>query len=517
MEMRNKRRFMQNGGNEWTSEVSTWDPDVKGTISGKARFGTKAEEKKYLVEDPQREAMNRFKTGAGLVKEVAGFTPAGDTIDAIDFYNAAIEGDGVGMALSGIGFIPFIGNYLKNYSKTKRFKKLSKALDGEIDMVSGTKMTKDKKYPWYDKKSERNKLDFYKEEMGRELRRRREYNMLYDDGALGEGRLIHQRRYMNNDVLEPAKRSRNNNEAYKNKGIVENAVWWRKEYPFYDFDDKMDIVSISEEGIPYKHVENHFDRYTVTTGPVPINSAKDVKIYNRAPNGEIIPKEHMRKLQHGGSDWTSEISSFDPDVQKTITTPVPEEEQRRRFIEDPQRKSMDRFKKGIEYIWTASRYLPGIYGAIPNAVEFAKAVDERDLGGMMSNSTAFLPFVGWLRKMKALNDAKKYANAPGIKLLKWKNMDDLANEFGKDKAEKIISYGNWADNAANVTMNAIEDLTKNKNEITTLEWLDRKLDRRPKVGDIEKKQFGGRIGIKKKRFDNSEKRLMDLLGEVSSR
>ena len=135
----------------------------------------------------------------------------------------------------------------------------------------------------------------------------------------------------------------------------------------------------------------------------------------------------------------------------------------------------------------------------------------------MSNSTAFLPLVGWLRKMKALNDAKKYTNAPGIKLLKWNNMDDLANEFGKDKAEKIMIYGNWADNATNVTMNAIEDLSNNNNEMTTLEWLDSKLDRRPKVGDTEKKQFGGRVGIKKKRFDKSEKRFMDLLGEVSSR
>lgn len=96
-------------------------------------------------------------------------------------------------------------------------------------------------------------------------------------------------------------------------------------------------------------------------------------------------------------------------------------------------------------------------------------------------------------------------------------MDDLANEFGKDKAEKIISYGNWADNTANATMNAIEDFTKDKNEMTTLEWLDRRLDRRHKVGDTEKKQSGGRVRIKKKRFDNSEKRFMDLLGEVSSR
>lgn len=515
--MSNKKRFMQQGSGNWTSEISPYDEDVKGTITSKTRFGTMADEKKYLIENTQNEAVNRFKTGAGVAKDVAGFTPAGDTIDAIDFYNAAMKGDGVGMALSGIGFIPFVGNYLKSYGKAKRFKKLSKALDDEIDMVSGVKMTKEKKYPWYDKKSERDKLNFYKEEMGRELRRRREYNMLYDDGALGEGRLIHQRRYINSDVLEPAKRSRNNNEAYKNKGIVENAVWWRQEYPFYDFDDKMDIISISEEGIPYKHVENHFDKYTVTTGPVPINSAKDVKIYNRASNGEIIPKEHMRKLQHGGSNWTSEISSFDPDVKGTITTPIPEEEQKKRFIEDPQGKSMDRFKKGVEHVWTASRYLPGIYGAIPNAVEFTKAVDERSLGEMMSNSTAFLPLIGWIRKMKALNDAKKYASSPGIKLLKWNNMDDLANEFGKDKAEKIISYGNWADNAANVTMNAIEDLTKDKNEMTTLEWLDRKLDRRPKVGDTEKKQSGGRVGIKRKRFDKSEKRFMDLLGEVSSR
>lgn len=233
--------------------------------------------------------------------------------------------------------------------------------------------------------------------------------------------------------------------------------------------------------------------------------------------GDLNMSNKKRFMQQGSGDWTSEISSYDEDVKGTITTPIPEEEQRRRFIEDPQKKSMDRFKKGVEHVWTASRYLPGIYGAIPNAVEFAKAVDERDLGEMVSNSTAFLPLIGWIRKAKALNDAKKYASSPGIKLLKWNNMDDLANEFGKDKAEKIINYGNWADNTANVTMNAIEDLSNNNDEMTTLEWLDSKIDRRPKVGDTEKKQSGGRVGIKRKRFDKSEKRFIDLLGEVSSR
>lgn len=120
LEMKNKRRFMQDGGSGWTSEVSPWDLDVKGTISGKTRFGTKSEEKKYLIEDPQREAMNRFKTGAGLVKEVAGLTPAGDTIDAVDFYNAAKNGDGFGMALTGLGFIPIAGNALKKAGSTAR-------------------------------------------------------------------------------------------------------------------------------------------------------------------------------------------------------------------------------------------------------------------------------------------------------------------------------------------------------------------------------------------------------------
>ena len=222
-------------------------------------------------------------------------------------------------------------------------------------------------------------------------------------------------------------------------------------------------------------------------------------------------------MQDGSGDWTSEILPYDEDVQGTITIPISEERQRRKFIGEPRRRSMDRFKKGVEYVWTASRYLPGIYGIIPNAVEFAKAIDERDLGEMVSNSTSFLPLVGWLRKAKALNDAKGYVSSPGIKLLKWNNMDDLANEFGKDKAEKIISYGNWVDNTANVTMNAIEDLIKDKNEMTTLEWLGSRLDRRPKVGDTGKKQPGGRVGIKKKRFDSPGKRFMDLPGEVSSR
>lgn len=79
-----------------------------------------------------------------------------------------------------------------------------------------------------------------------------------------------------------------------------------------------------------------------------------------------------RFMQRGSGDWTSEILPYDEDVKGTITTPVSEEEQRRIFIEEPRRRSMDRFKKGVEYVWTASRYFPGIYGAIPNAAEFAK-------------------------------------------------------------------------------------------------------------------------------------------------
>ena len=50
-----------------------------------------------------------------------------------------------------------------------------------------------------------------------------------------------------------------------------------------------------------------------------------------------------------------------------------------------------------------------------------------------------------------------------------------------------------------------------------LPYWDSKLNRRSKVGNTEKKQSGGRVGVKKKRFDNSEKRFMDLLGEVSLR
>ena len=57
-----------------------------------------------------------------------------------------------------------------------------------------------------------------------------------------------------------------------------------------------------------------------------------------------------RFMQQGSGNWTSEISPYDEDVKGTITTPIPEEEQRRRFIEDPQKKSMDRFKKGVEHV-----------------------------------------------------------------------------------------------------------------------------------------------------------------------
>ena len=271
----------------------------------------------------------------------------------------------------------------------------------------------------------------------------------------------------------------------------------------------------NEWGFPYEGNPYRYNIHAINTDDINDMSLKDLYEKHGITIFDPYDRKFINEMSRNG--WTSEVSPFDPDVKGTITTPVPEEEQRKRFIEEPKRKSMDRFKKGIEHVWTTSRYLPGIYGAIPNAVEFAKAVDERDLGEMVSNSTAFLPLVGWLRKAKALNDAKKYASSPGIKLLKWNNMDNLANEFGKDKAEKIISYGNWADNSVNVTMNAIEDLSNNNNEMTTLEWLDSKIDRRPKVGDTEKKQFGGRVGIKKKRFDKSEKRFMDLLGEVSSR
>lgn len=496
---------MQQGSSDWTSEISPYDEDVKGTISERTRFGTNAEERKYFIEDAQKEAAERFKTGAGIVKDVASFTPAGDAIDAIDFYNAATNGDGYGMALSGIGFIPLIGNYIKGYGKAKRLKKISNALDGEIDMKSGVKMTKENKYPWYDKKSEKEKLNFYNREMERELRSRREYNMLYNDGALGEGRLIHQRNRIDGDVIEPIKRSRNNNEAYKNKGVVENAVWWRKEYPFYDFNDKMDIISISEEGIPYKHVKNHFDKYTVTTDAIPINNAKDVKIYKRAINGEIIPEEHMRRLQQGGSDWTSEINSFDPDVNNTITITEPAKRQKERFKKNSEHDSVERFKKGADIVWTALRYVPGPTGLIANSVELAKAIDEKDNTQIFTNLLSVAPLLGYGLKAKSMIDANRYINSPGIKLLKFKNADDLSNEFGRKSAEEIIKYGNHINNGANIGSNAYEDIIgQNK---STLDWIGEKINK-------NKYKNGGKV---KKRFDNSEKRFLNLIREVSLR
>lgn len=120
--MSNKRRFMQQGSSDWTSEISPYDEDVKGTISGKTRFGTNAEERKYFIEDAQEEASERFKTGAGIVKDVASFTPAGDVVDVADMYNAYKNGDNTGMILASLGFIPFIGNAAKKTGKTlKRF------------------------------------------------------------------------------------------------------------------------------------------------------------------------------------------------------------------------------------------------------------------------------------------------------------------------------------------------------------------------------------------------------------
>lgn len=75
----------------------------------------------------------------GIAAEVgAGFTPAGVALDIRDIAQATSEGDGVGMILSGIGFVPGVGDAFKAVGKRLRglFADARKSFDN-IDEFGG--------------------------------------------------------------------------------------------------------------------------------------------------------------------------------------------------------------------------------------------------------------------------------------------------------------------------------------------------------------------------------------------
>lgn len=85
------------------------------------------------VKEGTTAGINRFASPVteGAVTAVS-FSPAGDAIDAMDFYNAAMKGDGMGMALAGLGFVPVVGNAAKKAGKYAR-KSLEKLGDKATD------------------------------------------------------------------------------------------------------------------------------------------------------------------------------------------------------------------------------------------------------------------------------------------------------------------------------------------------------------------------------------------------
>ncbi len=79
---------------------------------------------------------NGSSQGAGLVGEVlVGLTPAGVAVDALDFSAAASEGDGVGMFLAGVGFVPGGGDLIKAGGKLLR-----EALQGSDEIAEGSNL-----------------------------------------------------------------------------------------------------------------------------------------------------------------------------------------------------------------------------------------------------------------------------------------------------------------------------------------------------------------------------------------
>lgn len=219
--------------------------------------------------------------------------------------------------------------------------------------------------------------------------------------------------------------------------------------------------------------------------------------------GDLIMNNKRRFMQNGGSDWTSEINSFDPDVNNTITITESSKRQKERFKKNSEHDSAQRFKNGADIVWTALRYVPGPIGLIANSVELAKAIDEKDNTQIFTNILSVAPLLGYGLKAKSIIEANRYINYPGIKLLKFKNVDDLSNEFGRKNAEEIIKYGNHINNGANIGSNAYEDVRRQNK--STLDWIGEKINK-------NKYKNGGRV---KKRFDNSEKRFLNLISEVS--
>ncbi len=73
-----------------------------------------------------------------LAETAAGFTPAGVALDARDFRQSAGNGDGLGMTLSGIGFVPGIGDLFKGIGKgfMKLFKRGSDLSNPVPDQLS---------------------------------------------------------------------------------------------------------------------------------------------------------------------------------------------------------------------------------------------------------------------------------------------------------------------------------------------------------------------------------------------
>lgn len=88
-------------------DAQTIEPERKGLM---ARAGAKAQQ---LLEDAgiSRAAARKAGTATELIGESAPL--AGDVNDIREMRAAAEEGDVAGMALSGVAFIPFVGNILK--------------------------------------------------------------------------------------------------------------------------------------------------------------------------------------------------------------------------------------------------------------------------------------------------------------------------------------------------------------------------------------------------------------------
>ena len=134
--MATKKRFSGQNGDKYPFG---WDLPVKweeGDIAGgyplpevgvypNNRFGDIARSQGLetarnwrKVKEGTTAGINRFASPVtGGAMTAVSFSPAGDAIDAVDFYNAAMKGDGMGMALAGLGFIPVVGNVAKKAGK----------------------------------------------------------------------------------------------------------------------------------------------------------------------------------------------------------------------------------------------------------------------------------------------------------------------------------------------------------------------------------------------------------------